>query len=130
MIETLLHSVLTNDVATKTIVVARVYFGEAPQNPTLPFIAFQQIASSPYELHHGGAVDIRQGVFQFDCIAATPAAAKQLSNAVCNALHAYKGTLSSDEVCLAQVLNVAELYDEDTSEYSSVVDVQVTYREG
>lgn len=71
--------------AVTTLAGTRIYSVSAPDDPTAPYIVFQQIAADP-GVSHAGAAGATERMFQFACFAATPKAARALRDAVVAAL--------------------------------------------
>lgn len=62
-----------------------IYFGTVPAGRDLPFVAYQQISSSP-DQSHAGASAATERTYQFSCHAETAAQALELRDAIIAAL--------------------------------------------
>lgn len=81
------------------LVGTRVYPLRLPQTntaPVLPAIRYQRISTvrGPYRKMETGKSDYAKPRFQVDCFATTPAAAKQLADAVRSVLDGFAGTIA------------------------------------
>jgi len=72
-----------------------LYFGTVPAGQSLPYVAYQQIASSPDQSHVGPS-GATERTYQFSCHAATAAQALELRDAIIAALDGV--ALSTGEV--------------------------------
>jgi hypothetical protein len=92
-IEPAFRSLLIGDNPVKAIVDDRVWLGSRPQNERRPGVVLTlTVATHPHTFEeHGGYV---QGTMQADCLAPDYKTAKQLADAVKNALDTYMGTVN------------------------------------
>lgn len=99
------------------LVGTRIYGGQAPQNPTAPYVVYQEISQHRPSAMGADVGKVRARV-QVDSRAVTYKGAKQLANAVQVALQRYSGTSASIEVS-------AVFLDDDSGEDSYEEEVEM-----
>lgn len=129
MIDGALYTILSTNAAVAAIVADRIYPTDLPQEPTFPAVAYSKISDGGRYLHHKNFPTVAEPGFQFDCLAATPLAAKQLADAVRKALHGYTGTVGSDFIFFIKVVGGADSGDAGSGIYQVSVDAVVRHRE-
>jgi len=98
---------------------ARVYPVIAPENTLAPYVAWQEIASTPdATLAEASASSIR--LVQFSCVAGTYKAARDLAAAIVAALD--NVTLAGSEVCLR--CTEQDGYSEATDQFLRIVEAE------
>lgn len=89
--EEALRALLTGDAAVAALVpAARIAWDSAPQGSALPLIVLR-VVSGVDEAHMQGPNRMPEYRVQVDCYAATQASARQVSRAVKERLHFYRG---------------------------------------
>jgi len=129
MIDEALYSLLTGDSGVSSYVGNRVYPGHLPQSETLPAIAFFRVDGSGRTVSHSGASSVAGGIFQISCLALTSLEAKHVAEAVRRKMHGFSGTVGSEKIYLARLINEVDLFDPDLPEYHVALDFELTYEE-
>jgi hypothetical protein len=92
-------------------------------------VVYQRIGTSNRFLHHSGTSGSALSRFQIDCWAKSPTEALQLSNAVLDCLHGWKGSQSGEEIYYSQVVDTQDGFDLETGEYVIPMDVEIFHKE-
>ena len=94
-IESTLYDALQNDAGVTALVGARVYPQVAPDNAAVPYITYQVIVGTAFNLI-AGAPDAERKVIQVNCISNSYANAKAISEACKAAINVSIGYLTSE----------------------------------
>jgi len=93
-IEEAIYAHLIADSGVSALVSTRIYPLMIPQDIALPAIAYQRI-SGPRQTAHDGPIEIAAGRFQITCQGTSYGSAKDVANAVRQALDGYAGPVVS-----------------------------------
>ena len=107
----------------------RVYPLKLPQGYTLPAISFQRISTDREHVIDDGPIGWAWARFQFDMWAETYAEARQLTEAVRQALDGYNNKMGSVTVAGAFAEGERDLYEEQTEIYRVTQDYLIPYKE-
>jgi hypothetical protein len=94
-IEEAIHLMLTVDPTVAGLVGERVYPDHAPDAYEGAYIVFQLIPGGGRDQSHDSADSLTTAHYQIDCIAPRSDLARQLANAVKDALHGFSGGVGS-----------------------------------
>ena len=118
--------------AVSSIVSSRVYFLEAPQDPTFPYVVFFCVDDPHNALYYGGT-SFNSGTarYQFSCFAKEDMmAGLNLQNAIINRLRWTTGTQQGFNIERITILDVRQRRDPDIEHVTiSDVDARVEYYE-
>lgn len=127
MIETTLFSIVKAIPAVAAIVGTRVYHSLLPEVPTLPAIRYYRTSSERlWNIDTGPMGHARVG-FRFDCVAATPLAARTLADALISGLDGVVGVANGERYGAISITNDSDVWSEESELYRVVVDVVVPY---
>lgn len=129
MIDHAIYNLLSNDATVSGMVGSRIYAVVMPQEPTLPAIQYSRVSTFSRSYAHDGSCKVAKSRFQFNCYAEDALEAKQLSEAVRILFHAYTGTVVGETIFNATVENELDLYDQDLTDYSAVLDIVFFHKE-
>lgn len=118
--------------AVVAIAGTRIYYGERPQNSTLPAVAFAEIGGGEsYQDMTSGAVGLGVTPFQFNCYDDSPDAAMDLREAtriaLMNHINAVMG--SGVHVWSCIFTGRSDGYEPETGTYVASIDFDVHYSE-
>ena len=94
-IETTLYNALQNDATLTTLLSSRIYPQVAPDNAAVPYITYQVIVGTAFNLI-AGAPDSERKVIQVNCISNSYSNAKAISEACKGAINASIGYLTGE----------------------------------
>ena len=117
--------------AITALVGQRVYFVQAPQDVTKPYIVVTKI-SGVREHSHDGSNHLARPRFQLSAFSTTYANAKSIASALQTALQGYKGTMGgTGGVAVGAVFyeDETDLYEENTGLYQVALDFFITHGE-
>ena len=114
---------------TLKAITTRMYPLKLPQSPTLPAIVYTKV--SGFREHDMDGSSIATPRIQFDCYAATYAAAKALADALRERADSYTGVVGSpaDTVHYAYLLNEQDFYEDDTKYFRVSMDFEIAHNE-
>lgn len=102
----------------------RIYYADAPQSATLPYIRYQRIAGTNEALHMGTKGE--QPTIQYDVFDKQKENGRRLAEAVVDSLEGLTGTISSIRIKHINTTGPTELRDPDFENlYHYVVDANV-----
>ena len=120
MIESAIHYILVNDATVKAIT-TRCYPVIIPQNPTCPLILFTKITG--HRDHHlSGPSGVAHPRFQIEAWAETYAGAKELADAIREALDGYSGTAKSTAIHSCLIDSERDVYESEIEVYRVIQD--------
>ena len=123
-----LTAYLKANAGINAIVAGRVWPQNIPQNAVLPGLVYKEISGvRPSTLE--GATGLNNGRYEFGCVALDYLAAKQLSQAVRQALSKLRAIIGSTEILDTSLLMERDVYDSLTLEYRVDLDFQIWHRE-
>ena len=93
-LEQAIYARLTGHAGTAALVGARVYPGTTPQNPTFPFIVFEQTTDDAPWRHLGGRTALRRATMQIDIYSLSRSATAAIARQVRFALDEAPGTIT------------------------------------
>lgn len=129
-VEKAVIAVLASDGTVTGLVSGRLYLlGNVPQTPTLPFVRVRDISTVRPDHTHDGPSGLARPRIEFRCIAGTYSGAKDLANAVREALVGFKGTSEGVEIGSVVSANERDDYEPDTKRHLRDLDLFVTHSE-
>lgn len=128
MIDDGLATKLLATTSITNIVSTRIYPMRAEQTASLPLLVFSKVSASDRRIHHTGKTPAAKSVFQFSCVGRTALEAKTLGDAVRATFHGFKGSMGTDSVILARVLNEVDIDDRDLG-IASLIDIEFFHKE-
>lgn len=112
---------------------ARVWFQQAPERPTQPYIVFHHIYTEPLHVHSGSPMSTIIRVYQFSIFGLSQSAVSAIGNALRRLLDGYKGLMGgASGVLVAACLLVSEapfMYEPDTKLHHLPMDFRVIFYE-
>ena len=127
-LETALRTYTLADPAIATLVGTRMYARKLPQNPTLPAISFQRIATR--RLHDMAGPDgLPRPRMQLTCWAMTPAGADDLAAVVRQRLDGYRGAWGAIDIGSCQCVGEQDLDDPETGRVAVAQDYMIQFTE-
>jgi hypothetical protein len=129
MIEHALRTILVNNDGVKNLVNDRIYYNIAPQGTTIPYIVFFKIAG-PREHSHDGKSGLAHPRFQFSVFADTYLKAKQITQAIQNALDCFTGEIEDTAIKSCLYINEVDMYDAQAGLNHVASDYEIYHREG
>lgn len=129
MIHQAVYERLKNNAGVSALVGSRVYAEKAVQGVVLPCVVYQRIGTSERLLYHAGKVPAALSRFQIDCWAKTPLLALQVSAAVVNCLHGWRGSQGAEKIYYGQVVDTQDGFDFETGEHVVPVTVEILHKE-
>ena len=126
LLEEGLYTFLQSRAGLTALVGTRIYPVMAPQGVALPYVAFDRVDTRP-EQALGEAAGLATTRVQFDCYAAGAKQAKELADALRQALDGQSGTWGSVVVGACLWLNELDVYEPETGSYAVPVDFDVIY---
>lgn len=131
LIEQAILTALFANASVKGVVADRIYYVQAPQGVTAPYVVFFKV-SGPRVHSHDGASGLAHPRFQFSCFAKTYAAAKQIAGYIQTVLQGYSGTLGGTggvtvRGCFYE--NETDLYEPDTGLFHIALDFYIWHKE-
>lgn len=134
MIEPALYSLVTGDAGVSALIATRMYPALMPQNVTLPAVSYSVVVA-PGDHHGTAASGYVSAIYRIDCWATTFAAARELAQAVREAIDGYRGTVTPAgsplvEVTIGAILLESErdLYEDESRVYRRSQTYRVNYR--
>lgn len=130
-IEQAILNELLDDSTVTDLVGRKLYYVTAPQDVVAPYVVFFKV-SGPRVYSHDGASQLANPRFQFSCFATTYYEAKQIVEAIRDALEAFSGTMGGDsgtEVGSCFLVNETDIYEADTRLFHIAVDYLIWHEE-
>lgn len=127
LVENLLIALLRADAAVTALAGQRSYYFNIPQNVTLPAVVVTKIGGDS-ELMHDGAGGFERDRFQISAIATKATDAKNLSKAIRELFHGYRGSGSGFTIDYCELVNEIDLYDPDYG-YQVALEFLTGYKE-
>lgn len=125
IIESAIYSLLTTNSNIDTLLKKRVYpEGEVPDKPTVPFVAYNRIATAHTNRTHSGKT-YNTYRFQLDCYAKSSMDAKMLAQTIVDELDSYKGTVGSWRVDALFIEDTRDSYQSETNEFICSVELVI-----
>jgi hypothetical protein len=128
MIDDGLATKLLATTSITNLVSTRIYPVRAEQDTPAPLLVFSKVSASDRRIHHTGKTPAARSVFRFSCVGRTALEAKTLGDAVRAVFHGFKGSMGSDSVILARVLNEVDIDDRDLG-IASLIDIEFFHKE-
>ena len=135
-IESAVRNTLISDGDVTALVATRVYWQNVPTTAALPYIFFALI-SEPAITHQAGVVNLAEARVQVDCVAATAASVRAVSDAADAALTDARGELgpAGDKTTVRRIRAEGDTHQIDDpddgsqdSVHRAVQDYMVAYR--
>lgn len=127
-----IYTRLTSVAGITSLIDKKVYPTNLPQNITLPAVTFQLLAEDEIETLQTPAT-MRTAAVQFDCYAATQAAADAVAEAIRTALKNYSGTAASTDIEACRKINKMEMEEKDKDGkivcYRTMLEYRISYQE-
>jgi hypothetical protein len=127
-IEAAIRQYLLSQPATTNLIADRLYPMVLPQPPTLPSVTYSRVSRSGVRDLTGVAYWVSR--FQFSCWAERYSEAKNVAQAVRQALEDYVGTMGVFRIIGSGSVNEIDLSEPDTGLYHVPVDVLITHQGG
>ena len=131
-IEGVIRSILVDTAAVNTYCSTRVYWGRAPQKPTVPFIVFFAISDLHQPMYltaDGSGGDMGQRMYQFSCISDDSIVCQLLQQAVMDTLRWAQGLTYGFTIENINIENMRQRIDPVTDLFVCDVDATVEYYE-
>lgn len=128
MIESALVTLLESASAVTALVGMRIYPAVIPQGVAQPSLAYWRVSTARQQLFDGPHSTAAPR-YQIDAQAADYTTARQLAEAVREALNGYRGTLGGEVVHHITLQNEQDIYDSETGAYRVALDFIVTHQE-
>lgn len=128
VIESAIRAALLADSTVAGLIGDRVYPLVLPQNPTLPAIVYQRIASPPDLSNDGPAGPLRTRL-QLTLWASTWSGSRAIAAAVKAVLHGYSGSADGQDVLLVAEANETDGYESETKLFRVIADYYVHTKE-
>jgi hypothetical protein len=109
-------------------ITTRCFPVKVPQNPTFPFILYQKVTATRHQDLSGGS-GLTQARFQIEAWAETYSRAKELANAIRDALDGYTGTSGTVKVWSILILSEFDMYEETIDCLRVIMDFSVWHTE-
>ena len=123
-IEKALNSILTSDVTVNALIEGRSYPVTLPQDPEYPLCLYIHISGTTENQLRGDAGQAHKR-YQIESWAKTYSEAKDLSNAVLEALNQYSGTVGTVVIGSILIVNSNETYEEVVKVYRVMQDYMI-----
>lgn len=112
---------------------ARVWFQQAPERPTQPYIVFHHISTDPLHVHSGSPMTTIIRVYQFSIFGLSQSAVSAIGNALRLLLDGYRGLMGgAGGVYVAACLIQSQgpfMYEPDTKLHHLPLDFRVIFYE-
>ena len=115
MFEKALVARLASVPAVTAIVASRVYGGTAPAKAAIPYVTYFRVSTNeqPSASLEGGRAQVAWARVQFDAFAKTYQGAKELDDALRQALAGWSGVLSGQTIHEVRRLDSRDIYESD-----------------
>ncbi|NIM21853.1 MAG: hypothetical protein GTN64_05460 [Candidatus Latescibacteria bacterium] len=128
MIDDAIYTLLTTDPTVSGIVGDKVFPNFVPIDTPLPAISYRRLAVTDRAIYHNGIRPGAKSRYQFMCITLKPIDSKTLSEGVRTLFNGFSGTVGSDLIYVASIVNEVDLSDKDLG-FTVAIDVLFTHKE-
>jgi len=128
MIEHALRSLLINDAEIQTLVAERIYYNQAIQEVSLPYVVMFKV-SAPRVHSHQGYSNLANPRMQFSCFAETYLEGKTIARAIQRILQGFRGVSENVHIQMCLYVNEVDIYEAQTGLHHIAVDYEIFHRE-
>ncbi len=123
-----LFTYLSGDSNITSVVSSRIYPLISPQNPTAPYVTYDEGNDNRQRSFDGQNV-LTEAFFDVDAWAETYAAAKALQKKLITSLKSFEGTISTIPIFMTTASSGPDVYEDQVKLYRCNVQILVSYKD-